>query len=303
LVLQVLALIVISAASGAAMRFAQAPARRARPVLARVVKGPGSPTGEAISPAPTSTASPPSAPHEILTSPFDAPFRAYVDSRPGRLSAAVYDAVRDRVFVFRGGMRFNCASIVKVQIMATLLYQAQRTGRPLSEDVIASMRAMIEISDNDSASHLWVLAGGSSGIAAFDRTAGMTATTPDPYARWGNTLTTALDQVRLLRTLALPGHLLGAAQRRMGLGLMEQVDPDQAWGVSAGVPDGSIVALKNGWLPVSDVGSIVNSVGWVSGFGRDYVVALLSDQNPTIGEGIETLDEASTLIWKALPRR
>ena len=48
---------------------------------------------------------------------------------------------------------------------------------------------------------------------------------------------------------------------------MENVAPDQRWGVSGGVPAGVTVALKNGWLPLNDANTDwqVNSVGWVSG--------------------------------------
>ncbi len=36
--------------------------------------------------------------------------------------------------------------------------------------------------------------------------------------------------------------------------LIENVESDQAWGVSAGVPAGVTVALKNGWLSLEDGG-------------------------------------------------
>jgi hypothetical protein len=55
------------------------------------------------------------------------------------------------------------------------------------------------------------------------------------------------------------------------LPLLENVIPDQRWGICAGVPARVTVALKNGWLPPPGQGGDgqVNSVGWVSGGGRD----------------------------------
>ena len=55
---------------------------------------------------------------------------------------------------------------------------------------------------------------------------------------------------------------------------MENVSADQAWGVSGGVPAGVTVALKNGWLPLNDANTDwqINSIGWVSGDGRDYLL-------------------------------
>ena len=63
---------------------------------------------------------------------------------------------------------------------------------------------------------------------------------------------------------------------------MENVTPDQRWGVSGGVPAGVTVALKNGWLPLDDANTDwqVNSVGWVSGDGRDYLIAVLQHGQP-----------------------
>ncbi len=83
---------------------------------------------------------------------------------------------------------------------------------------------------------------------------------------------------------------------------MENVAPDQRWGVSGGVPAGVTVALKNGWLPLDDANTDwqVNSVGWVSGDGRDYLVAVFSTGNPTEQYGIDTINGLSSVIWNAM---
>jgi hypothetical protein len=64
---------------------------------------------------------------------------------------------------------------------------------------------------------------------------------------------------------------------------MEHVAKDQRWGISGGVPAGVTVALKDGWLPLDAAATTwqVNSIGWVSGAGRDYLLAVLSTGNPT----------------------
>jgi hypothetical protein len=83
---------------------------------------------------------------------------------------------------------------------------------------------------------------------------------------------------------------------------MENVTGGQAWGVSGGVPAGVSVALKNGWLPLNDANTDwqVNSVGWISGDGRDYLVAVLCTGNPTEQYGIDTLNGLSSVIWSAM---
>ena len=62
------------------------------------------------------------------------------------------------------------------------------------------------------------------------------------------------------------------------------------------------VALKNGWLPLDGASTDwqVNSVGWVSGDGRDYLVAVLSTGNPSQQYGIDTINGLSALIWSAM---
>jgi hypothetical protein len=72
--------------------------------------------------------------------------------------------------------------------------------------------------------------------------------------------------------------------------------------VSSGVPAGVTVALNNGWLPLG-VGSSdwqVNSVGWVSGDGRDYLMAVFSAGNPSKQYGIDTLNHLGAMVWGSL---
>jgi len=201
--------------------------------------------------------------------------------------------------VFGDTESFPCASIVKVQIMAALLHDSEH-GDGLSSQDRDEMTSMIEASDNDAATSLWDRAGYAPGVSVFDRLALMTHTVPDPYGAWGNTQTTAMDQLRLLGTIVYPNGLLDAPHRAFALELMENVHPAQHWGISAGVTDGSTVALKNGWLPTRTGGWIVNSIGAVSGEGRDYLIAVLSQDDPSFGYGIETIETISGIVWRSV---
>ncbi len=44
----------------------------------------------------------------------------------------------------------------------------------------------------------------------------------------------------------------------------------------------------------------INSLGWVDGDGRDYILAVLTKNNPTEGYGIETIQGLSPLVWDSL---
>jgi len=232
--------------------------------------------------------------------PFEAaPVRRYLASRLGSIDAAVYDAQSGATYCYRPTLREDTASIIKVDILATLLAEAQSAHRGLSEEEAALATRMIEESDNDAADALWDEEGGAAAVSRFDTRVGMVATTPDEAGHWGLTTTTACDQVALLRAIAYPNGLLTRASRTYELGLMAQVQSDQRWGIPAGVPAGVNADVKNGWLPVGS-GWQINSDGDVSGDGESYVASVMTAGDPSESYGIETIDELSKLIWHAM---
>jgi hypothetical protein len=119
---------------------------------------------------------------------------------------------------------------------------------------------------------------------------------------WGLTTTTPDDQIALLRQLVTPSSLLTEAAREYALSLMEDVTPSQRWGVSGGVPAQVTVALKNGWLPLRGAGSDwqVNSIGWIYGGGRNYLMAVLTTGNGSAQYGIDTINQLATMAWQQM---
>ncbi len=234
------------------------------------------------------------------TSPLGQAVTSYLASRAGNVTAAVYDELTGQTFVVNPSSAQDTASIVKVDILATALREAQSQGRFLTPGEESLAVPMIEVSDNAAATALWGDVGGAGGVSAFDRLVGMPGTTPNAAGYWGLTTTTAVDQVALLRDLAYSGAVLPAASRSYELSLMEHVTSSQAWGVSAGVAPGSTVALKNGWLPLAAGDWQVNSIGVVSGSGRSYAIAVLTTGDPSLGYGIQSISQVSQLVWGAL---
>lgn len=88
-------------------------------------------------------------------------------------------------------------------------------------------------------------------------------------------------------------------ERDYGLNLMEHVTSWEDWGVSAGVTPDATVALKNGWLPYPNTWW-VNSIGYVDGDGRNFVIAILTGGNATEQYGIQTDGTISQMVWDAL---
>jgi hypothetical protein len=83
---------------------------------------------------------------------------------------------------------------------------------------------------------------------------------------------------------------------------MRNIIPSDNWGVSEGLGARAVVALKNGWLPVA-AGWQVNSIGEVRGAGRHYLIAVMTNQDPTEAYGIDTIARISAAVWHALPRQ
>jgi hypothetical protein len=225
---------------------------------------------------------------------------SYLAGVTDNVTAAVYDDVTGETSVYRPGIAQETASIMKVDILATLLAEDQARSAVLTPAEVALSQDMVEQSDNDDAQDLWDAEGGATAVTGFDTTAGLTQTTPDAAGYWGLSTTTAADQVQLLRRVAYPNDVLTTASRDYELGLMSHVDSDEAWGVSSGVASNATVALKNGWLPLDSGGWQVNSIGYIDGDGRDYVVAMLSDGNATEAQGIDTLQGLAALVWQVL---
>jgi hypothetical protein len=238
--------------------------------------------------------------------PFSAAITSYLAERAGVVTAAVYDLRTGQTWTLGQGRPQATASIVKVDILETLL-ASNPGGLPAADQALA--QSMIEDSDNDAATALWNAAGGPTGLGSYNASAGLRQTTPSaclvctgfPWPGWGLSTTTPADQVLLLRQL-FAGSLLSRADRDYAKSLMEDVERGQRWGISAGVPAGVRVALKNGWVPLTAPNSDwqINSEGWISGGSRNYLVSVLATGNPSEQYGIDTIDTLSGDLWNAM---
>ncbi|MFA3836494.1 serine hydrolase [Streptomyces aureus] len=218
------------------------------------------------------------------------------------VAVAALDGATDGA-VYDGTSAFDTASIVKVDILAALLLRAQDAGQALTPQERAYATAMIENSDNASATALWEAIGGADGLDAANQTLGLTGTRAGAGGEWGLTQTTAEDQLTLLRAVFGTESAEGTEGADSGLseasrahvaGLMGRIASDQRWGVSAAADSASVCALKNGWLPRSATGLWdINSVGRVSVGGKRYLVSVLSDGNTTKEAGVALVEGAA----------
>ena len=240
-----------------------------------------------------------SAAHPRLAARLSRDIRAALRGRSSTVALRVQDKSEDLNCWLNATMHVDSASIVKVEILGTLLREAQTQHRRLTASEVRLARLMITESDNDAASDLWAHVGRGR-LRYFLGQAGMKQTRLGPGGYWGLTQVTAHDELLLLNLLMYPNTVLDAASRSFALSLMAQVIPAQRWGVPAGAPADLTVHVKNGWLPLATHGWRINSIGCFTGHRRGYSIVVLTEDNPTMAYGITTIQRAAEVIHPQL---
>jgi hypothetical protein len=217
-----------------------------------------------------------------------------------QLSVALLDTVNGEWAAYGEGP-FDTASIVKVDILATLLLQAQDEERELTTREQTYATDMIENSDNEAASALWTAIGSATGLDAANDRLGLTETQGGDGTVWGVSQTTAEDQVRLLQNVFGAESPLTAGSRTYIQDLMHHIAGGQDWGVSVAADDPADTALKNGWLERTVTKKWdVNSIGQIKVKGRGYLIAVLTNGHTTQEAGIRIVEQASRAAVSAL---
>jgi hypothetical protein len=80
---------------------------------------------------------------------------------------------------------------------------------------------------------------------------------------------------------------------------MAQVVPAQRWGVPAGAAPAVTVHVKNGWLPDPQLW-VINSIGAFTSDDGVYKIVVLTEDNPTMDDGITTVQGVATVVNRAL---
>jgi hypothetical protein len=217
----------------------------------------------------------------------------------GHVAVAVDDLTTGAHAACGGAEEFVTASIVKVDILATLLYQEQQDGQALSLEEQDLATTMIENSNNKSATDLYDEDNGPEGIDDANNVFGLHQTTIGTDGYWGLTTTTVEDQIRLLRQVFASPSALSSASREYIRELMSQVETDQQWGVPAAADPGTPFMVKNGWLPTSSLWEI-NSIGEITHGHHHMLIAVLSDDNADEDSGIAVAEEVAKKAAQAL---
>ena len=216
-----------------------------------------------------------------------------------RFAVSVRDEASGSAFDHGSG-RFATASLVKVHLVALMLWRAERGGTGLTAAQRIDAEQMLIRSENDPANRAYAALGGSVGIEqGLEKALGFSRIQVGDQFRWGRSMTKPRAVVALLEEVLdtdrdTPYELLQDA--------MSRVVPEQRWGISALADRGSRVQTKVGWVEEPD-GWVVNSSGRVLVDDSAVLISVMTDGNATLEDGIATIEEVARLAGDVVRSR
>ncbi|OPF84327.1 serine hydrolase [Streptomyces antioxidans] len=218
-----------------------------------------------------------------------------LDGSTTTTAISLHDRTTNTTCTLDADRKFDSASTVKVTVLATLLWDARKDDRALTQKERKLATAMITESDNNATTTLWDQLG-TDKVNGFLRAAGMTDTTLDGEGLWGLTQITANDEAKLLQLVTRANRVLDDDSRAYILKLTGEVIPSQRWGAPAGAPSDAQAHVKNGWLERVTNAWRVHSLGTFTGGGHDYTLTVLSQGSGTMNEGIDTIESVARAV-------
>ncbi|MFD3516157.1 serine hydrolase [Streptomyces sp. NPDC058657] len=224
---------------------------------------------------------------------------AALRDRPGSVALVAHEHSSRTSCTLRSRRSYDAASVIKVTVLAALMWDAQRSGRALTARERSLATAMITRSANAATGTLWRQLGNRR-INRFLTAAGLSRTTLGWGRLWGLSQVDAAEQSQLLSLLTRPNKVLTASSRAYILDRMAHVVPAQRWGTPVGAPVTMRVHVKNGWLPRAEGGWRVHSLGVFTRRGHDYTIAVLTQGNATLRQGVRTVQAVSRAVHHGL---
>jgi len=218
----------------------------------------------------------------------------WANSRDGLVSAALIDT-SGRVHELRGGRKFVSASVSKAIMLAAYLREHPRSR--VDSVTAGLLESMITVSDNNAADAVYSLLGDAPNEETA-RKAG--ARSVDVRGYWSETYLSALDGARFMSRVR---GLVPRRHRRFAMRLLGGITAEQRWGIPEGAGPGWQTYFKGGWRG-TDIGQLVHQIAVLHDGPRKISLAILTDGNPSMTYGIETIEGiAQRLIPRAPPER
>jgi hypothetical protein len=215
----------------------------------------------------------------------------YLDRRDGSTAFATVDS-EGRISGRHLHRSFASASVVKAMLLVAYLRMLAAEHRRLDDSSRALLAPMIQLSDNDAATAVFSLVG-ENRVWALARHIGMTDFSL--YGYWSSAKISAVDQARFFFKLesSIPRRFRHYARH-----LLSHIVGYESWGIPAVArPRGWDVFFKGGWRG-TDRGQLVHQVAWLQRPGLRLAVAVLTDGDPTMGYGIETIEGVTARLLR-----
>lgn len=290
------------------------PSKTVTPTQAEYPAAPGAPSLKSVRAAlsatqhkqSTTTTTSTGSSSSLLVPDATASFQQLASSLPGRIELAVIPLGAGQREVLGNDEAAHGWSTTKVPVLVALLRARGSEGLTSQEQTWA--QSAITESNNESVLALFGdleqlkggLGGASEYIESLLRMSGdsetVVATAPPPpgaVTTFGQTEWAPGEAVKFFRALAL-GCLLPSSQTTYVLGLMQNIEPSESWGLgSAGF---SSIAFKGGWGPESGGGYLVRQSGIIDpGSSEGAAVAIVAFA-PSFSAGTEMLTNAATWL-------
>ncbi|MDH6281714.1 serine hydrolase [Prescottella agglutinans] len=211
-------------------------------------------------------------------------------NRGADVTIALLDRQDGHYESFADATPFATASVAKLFIADDLFYRETTAELALGDDEHALVARMLEYSDDDAANQLWDEYGTSDMIVDVVSRYEL-ADTSVPYDdHWWNTMTTGRDLVDYYSAVLDGRGGLDTAHRDEMMTYLRTSSPtaadgyDQSFGIPAGLPDETEIAVKQGWMCCIDDRWTHLSTGVIGPDDR-YVLVLVSRENLDYGDG------------------
>jgi hypothetical protein len=214
----------------------------------------------------------------------------YLSTRTGRTAFAIMDS-EGRLSGVHLHWTFVSASVVKAMLLVAYLRRLNAMGQHYVDSYSNSfLYPMINVSDNTAATKTWSIVG-NAGLYAVARAAHMTDYSV--YTDWASSQISAADQARFFFEMdsLIPREFVGYANR-----LLSTIAAYESWGIPAVArPRGYQVFFKGGWR-TTGLGQLVHQVARLQGHGRRFSIAVMTDGDPSMGYGIDTVQGVTAAL-------
>jgi hypothetical protein len=208
---------------------------------------------------------------------------SYLGSRAGRTAFAVVDS-EGRMSGVNEHWTFVSASVVKAMLLVAYLRRLDAMGQHIVDSYSNSfLYPMINVSDNSAATTTWSIVG-DSGLYSVAGAAGMSDFSI--VGIWANAQISAADQAKFFFEMdsLIPREFVGYARF-----LLSTIAGYESWGIPAiARGQGYAVFFKGGWRGTG-LGQLVHQVARLEGHGRTFSIAVMTDGDPSMGYGIDTI--------------